>query len=199
MVMLFSFPLLLTAEEVVIIEIATEFGPMTAELYPERAPLTVANFIQNIEEGLYEGGHFYRAVRLDHSEANAARRMVLIQGGRPEEKQPRRGIPHETTSQSGLSHQRGTLSMARGAPGTAATEFFICLGDNRLLDYESTERPGYAAFGQVIEGIDIAEKIQNGATGARNLSAYEKSIAPGWILPQLLNNSVSISNITTQK
>ena len=72
------------------------------------------------------------------------------------------GIPHETTKQSGILHTNGTISLARTTPGTASSEFFICIGDQPAYDYGNDANPdklGYAAFGRVVKGMDIAKAI----------------------------------------
>jgi peptidyl-prolyl cis-trans isomerase A (cyclophilin A) len=82
------------------------------------------------------------------------------------------GIPHETTQQTKLSHTDGTISLARQAPGTANSEFFICVGDQKGFDYggaNSTDGQGYAAFGKVLKGMDLVRKFQNMPTDGEQL------------------------------
>ncbi len=190
----------LKAEETINIIIKTNLGNIEAELYSERAPITVTNFVENIKAGLYEDGQFYRAVRGKNPLRSSKKNLTLIQGGMDESKQTRPPIANETTKTSGLSHVNATLSMARGDPGTADAEFFICIGDNSILDYaemgeDGNEVPGYAAFGKVTKGMDIVQLIQASPTGHRTLSEKEKAWAPDWILAELLNESIVISNI----
>ena len=86
-------------------------------------------------------------------------------------------IPHETTQQTGLRHADGTLSMARNEPGTASSEFFICVGDQPELDFGGKRNPdgaGFAAFGKVLAGLDVVRKIHQ--SPARE-QAHEPSIA----------------------
>ncbi len=194
----------LDAEDTINIVIKTDKGNIEAELYPSRAPITVANFIENIKTGLYDNGQFYRAVSVENPLRKRKRNLTLIQGGKEESKVARPPITHETTKTSGLSHRQGILSMARDDPGTADTEFFICIGDNSILDYAESDdngnvMPGYAAFGKVTNGMDIVLLIQAAPAGNRQLSEKEKGWAPDWILPELLTESVIISQIEIKK
>ncbi|WP_417318204.1 peptidylprolyl isomerase [Emcibacter sp.] len=165
--LLVSLSLPVRAEEKTIdVVIETELGNIDVRLYPERAPQTVANFLRNMDAGLYNGGQFYRAVRMDNQRP-ARTTITLIQGGRNLAKKPLTAIPHETTKMTGISHQNGVISMARLAPGTADTEFFICVGDNSALDYGSDRNPdkqGYATFGVVTTGMDVVMQIQSQPT-----------------------------------
>ncbi len=182
--------------EIVTIDVVieTDKGDISLELYPELAPITVENFIENIKAGLYEGGRFYRASRPDNN-LNAKRRILtLIQGGKNEQTMERAAITHETTEQTGISHLNGVISMARLAPGTATSEFFICIGDNSGLDfgsdrYEPGKRQGYATFGRVTGGMDVVVKIQQLPTG--NKSGGEDD----WFGQQLINDTVTIKHI----
>ena len=153
-------------EKTIPIVITTELGVIKAELYPERAPITVANFLANIDAGLYQEGHFYRAL---NTASGPLGPLALIQGGKASSRESRPPIVHETTAISGLSHTDGVLSMARLAPGTASSEFFISNGDNTGLDTieSDLERQGYAAFGRVTKGMDIVRHILSQPVGHR--------------------------------
>ena len=153
-------------EKTIPIVITTELGVIKAELYPERAPITVANFLANIDAGLYQEGHFYRALNKSSGPLGP---LALIQGGKASSRESRPPIVHETTAISGLSHTDGVLSMARLAPGTASSDFFISSGDNTGLDTieSDLERQGYAAFGRVTEGMDIVRHILSQPVGHR--------------------------------
>jgi len=145
-----------------IILIETTKGDITAELYPDKAPLTVAAFLKNIKEGIYNNSSFYRVVKSDPlpNDHNTG----IIQGGVYGSGKEYDKIPHESTKVSGLSHTTGILSMARLEAGTASTEFFICIGDQSPLDYGrrgTADSLGMAAFGKVIDGMDVVRKIQN--------------------------------------
>ena len=147
------------------IEINTELGSIIAELYPDKAPITCANFIKYIDQNKLNGASFYRVVRIDNQPNNDIK-IEVIQGGLgfDIEEYPLPPIEHETTKETGLLHKNGTLSMARVEPGTASSEFFICIGDQPELDYGGNRNPdgqGFAAFGKVIEGTNIVKEIQN--------------------------------------
>ncbi|MGW8121318.1 peptidylprolyl isomerase [Roseivirga echinicomitans] len=166
--LLFAF-LMLTSffglkAQVVNIEIKTELGSIKAELYPDKAPITVANFIKYIENNKFDSASFYRTVRMDNQPNNEVK-IEVIQGGisynRSVASYP--PIAHETTDKTGILHTDGVLSMARVGPGTAAAEFFICIGDQASLDFGGKRNPdgqGFATFGKVTKGMDIVKKIQ---------------------------------------
>ncbi|MCK5748085.1 MAG: peptidylprolyl isomerase [Oricola sp.] len=144
----------------------TEKGEITLELYPDKAPLTVANFLRYVDEGALDGGAFYRTTRPDNDPM-----IAVIQGGlwKPWEEgmdedfePPFPPIAHETTEVSGLTHGDGVISMARDQPGTASSEFFINVGANPSLDFGGERNPdgqGFAAFGKVISGMDVVAAI----------------------------------------
>jgi peptidyl-prolyl cis-trans isomerase A (cyclophilin A) len=143
--------------------IVTSFGDVELELFPDKAPKTVAAFLSYIDSGYYINGAFYRVLMTAgfSNDANSG----LIQGGmwQSNDKQHGniRGIAHESTKQTGLSHTDGTVSLARLAPGTASTEFFICIGNQTQFDYaQGGDGEGFAAFGKVFEGMGVVRKIQ---------------------------------------
>lgn len=143
--------------------IVTSLGVIDLELYPEAAPVTVANFIEHAQAGHYDGGSFYRAVRPDNDRPGVEP-MHLIQGGYGFDGLPgAAGIAHEPTGETGLSHVYGAISMARNEPGTATTEFFIMVEDYPGLDSgpgrRNPDEAGYAVFGRVFWGIEIVEAI----------------------------------------
>lgn len=145
--------------------IETQLGDIEVELYPDKAPKTVAAFLAYVDSGFYNKTSFYRVLKTE--ELPSSTNTGIVQGGmwqtNPNKKITIPGIPHETTKQSGLTHESGTISLARLAPGTANTEFFICIGDQSPLDAGrrgTEDGQGYAAFGKVFEGMDIVRKIQ---------------------------------------
>ena len=144
--------------------INTEYGDIEIELYPDKAPKTVAAFLSFIDAGYYKKSDFYRVLK---SEGMDGTNYGIIQGGTwntEGDKGPDvPGIPHESTKQTGLSHTTGTISLARTKPGTAGTEFFICVGDQLQFDYGNEnggDREGFAAFGKVIKGMKVVREIQ---------------------------------------
>ena len=141
--------------------IETNYGDIEAELYPAKAPKTVAAFLSYIDKGFYKNTSFYRVLKDDEMPTDY--NSGLIQGGVWPNLKQVAGIEHESTKQSGLSHTDGTLSMARTGVGTATTEFFICIGDQTSLDAGKSgtaDSLGFAAFGKVIHGMGIVRKIQ---------------------------------------
>ncbi len=144
------------------IRIETSLGDILVELYPAKAPKTVAAFQQLVKDGAYNNAAFYRVLKSD--ESGSAFNTGIIQGGTHGSGKNFPLIPHESTKESGLSHTTGTISMARTKPGTASSEFFICIGDQSPLDAgrRGTEDSlGMAAFGKVIKGMDVVKKIHN--------------------------------------
>jgi peptidyl-prolyl cis-trans isomerase A (cyclophilin A) len=142
-------------------------GDIELELYQKQAPKTVAAFLAYINEGLYDDASFYRVLNAS-DQASDAPKANLIQGGiwqtNPDKLATLKGIPHENTHHTGILHKNGTISLAREAPGTANSEFFICIGDQPGYDSGGANNPdkqGYAAFGRVISGMDIVIKIYN--------------------------------------
>lgn len=147
------------------VEIRTRQGDIVIELYPDKAPKTVAAFLSYVEKDLYNNASFYRVLNDENQPSNAAK-ANLIQGGlyRSKKRPELAGIPHETTKQSGILHKDGVVSLARLEPGTATAEFFICVGDQPGFDFggaNNADGQGYAAFGRVIKGLDIVRKIYN--------------------------------------
>lgn len=151
----------------------TEAGPITLELYPHRAPATVANFLAYVDRGLWKGAAFYRAVSPanDHNAAT----ISVLQGGLDRDDCPLPLVPHESTRASGLSHHRGMISMARGAPGTAGCDFFIVTAESPALDYGGARNPdgqGFAAFGRVASGMNVVDAIHDAPLTSGGADAY---------------------------
>ncbi len=143
----------------------TPYGDIVVEIYADKAPVTAANFLRYVDANRYKDAVFYRVVTPDNQPHNKVK-IEVIQGGLLREDHPAMlpPIPHETTAMTGLRHLDGTLSMARDKPGTASSEFFICVGDQPELDYGGHRNPdgqGFAAFGRVIRGMEVVRKIQH--------------------------------------
>ncbi len=141
----------------------TELGDITIEVYPERATVTAENFLRYVDENRFEGAVFYRIVRSDNQPGDSVR-IAVVQGGLYRDDHPAMLSPirHETTEKTGILHKNGVVSMARWHPGTATSEFFICVGDQPELDYNGRRNPdgqGFAAFGKVINGMEVVKKI----------------------------------------
>ena len=147
------------------VEIDTKFGDIEIELYPQQAPKTVAAFLSYIDSGYYAKAAFYRVLRDDEQPTNAPK-AELVQGGIWQTNYKLAatipGVVHETTQQTKILHKNGTISLARQAPGTANTEFFICVGDQPGFDFGGANNPdgqGYAAFGKVVKGMAVIKSI----------------------------------------
>lgn len=147
------------------VAIATKFGDIEVELYPKQAPETVKAFLSYVDSGYYTNAAFYRVLRADEQPTNAFK-SELVQGGlwktnyKLSASLP--GIKHETTQQTKILHKNGTISLARSEPGTATTEFFICVDDQPGFDYggaNNADGQGYAAFGKVVKGMSVVKSI----------------------------------------
>jgi peptidyl-prolyl cis-trans isomerase A (cyclophilin A) len=140
------------------VKLATSAGDIVVELDAAKAPKTVANFLQYVKAGHYNGTIFHRVID-----------NFMIQGGGigvdMKEKETR--APIELESRNGLANQRGTIAMARTAnPNSATSQFFINVKDNdRLNQPQAADGNGYAVFGKVIEGMDVVDKIRAVPTG----------------------------------
>jgi cyclophilin family peptidyl-prolyl cis-trans isomerase len=147
-----------TKKPVVVME--TNYGTIKIELYPNKAPITVKNFLSYVDRKFYDGLVFHRVIP-----------NFMIQGGgfQPGMKEKQTGKPIKNEARtSGLSNVRGTIAMARTpAPDSATAQFFINLKDNKFLDPNDRNPAGYAAFGKVISGMDAVDKIAGVKTGDR--------------------------------
>lgn len=144
------------------VEIKTGYGIITLELDEQRAPSSAGFFLDSVESGVYRQAHFYRVVRRN-PQAGQLPTIDILQGGLGWDRCDEVAGPVlETTQQTGLKHENGTISLARSAPDVSSPEFFICIGDQPKLDYAGTEGAGYdgfAAFGKVVEGMDVVEAL----------------------------------------
>lgn len=151
------------------IVLETELGAFTIAVDTENAPVTAANFLAYVDGGHLDNATAYRLVTLENQPAATVHRIEVVQWGiRAAEDNPAPfpPIPHETTATSGLAHRDMTVSMARFAPGSAGSEFFICIGDQPELDFGGRRNPdgqGFAAFGTVTEGRDTVMAIHRRA------------------------------------
>ena len=147
------------------IKIETNFGDIYVELFPDKAPKTANGFLSFVDSGYFKNTNFYRVLKREDQPSNAFK-TELIQGGLWKNDYKRQaaipGIPHESTKETGLKHEAGTISLARAAPGTASTEFFICLTDQPVYDFGGEASPeglGFAPFGKVVKGMKIVRDI----------------------------------------
>jgi peptidyl-prolyl cis-trans isomerase A (cyclophilin A) len=175
-------------EQSVRVAMQTSLGEIELELYPEKAPLTAANFLRLIDGKYLDGGSFYRTVSPEND--NGAPLIAVIQGGLGEAEGPFPAIAHETTAATGLQHLDGSISMARAAVGTASTEFFICVGDQPALDFGATRNPdgqGFAVFGRVVSGMDVVHAIHQSPADAATDDDYVRN--------QIINDPVEIISL----
>ncbi len=152
------------AQEDVQVRIQTDIGNIDVELYPSKAPVTVENFLKYVAGGFYTDGRFHRTVTKENQPNNDVLIEVIQAGINPERREEGfPSIPLERTNKTGLLHVDGAISMARGGPDTARSDFFICINYQPSLDFGGDRNPdgqGFAAFGKVVRGMDIVRKIQ---------------------------------------
>ena len=142
------------------VRITTELGAFTVEVYPDKAPLTANDFLAYVDKGYLTGSSVYRIVSMANQPPTVPAKIEVVQFGLKEARLP--NVAHEPTTQTGLLHKDGTLSLARLAPGTGSSAFFICIGDQPSLDFAGKRNPdgqGFAAFGQVVDGMDVVRRI----------------------------------------
>lgn len=156
------------------LEMRTELGVILIELYSAQAPKTVANFLDYVDGGFFDGGTFYRTVHGGNQPDDSVL-IAVIQGDvSPERRRDRAGaIALERTNETGLRHLDGTISMARSGPDSATSFFFICIGDQPELDFGGRRNPdgqGFAAFGAVLEGMDVVRAINRSPAEGQTLS-----------------------------
>ncbi len=150
-------PLQAADKPMVLIE--TNIGSIEIELYPEKAPISVTNFLNYVNEGFYDGTVFHRVIK-----------NFMIQGGGFEVNYNRKNTqaPIDNEAYNGLHNDRGTIAMARtNDPHSATSQFFINTANNAFLNFKNKSMRGwgYTVFGKVIKGMDVVDKIQNIKTG----------------------------------
>jgi len=145
--------------------IETSFGDIELELFDKKAPKTASAFLAYVDSGFYDNSNFYRVLNITNQPSDAPK-TELIQGGLWKTNNAKarslKGTPHESTQQTGILHKTGVISMARNEPGSATTEFFICMADEPGLDHggaNMTDKLGFAAFGRIVKGMDVAKTI----------------------------------------
>lgn len=145
------------------VQFITDAGTITFEIFSAKAPRSAANFLRYVSEKRYDGSAFYRTVTLDNQAGNAVKIEVIQGGTNGDRAKALPPIAHETTEKTGVQHTDGTLSMARAGVGTASSEFFITIGAQPSLDYggkRNADGQGFAAFGRVVDGMDVVRAIQ---------------------------------------
>ena len=163
----------------------TSKGDIIIELYNQIAPITVDNFLRHLDGGYYDGSSFYRTVT--HQNDNGSPKIEVIQGGLGDIDKPFPAISHESTNITKLKHEDGTISMSRGEVHSATSDFFICIGSQQGLDFggeRNNDGQGFAAFGKVIEGMDIVRDINGMPSNKKTDNEYVKG--------QMINNPIII-------
>lgn len=180
------------AQQLTNVVIKTEAGDIVVALETERAPVTANNFLRYVDGKRFDGTVFYRAMRLDWGDQPNG----LVQGG--VQNNPQRLFPpiaHEPTSQTGVKHTLGAISMARLEPGSATADFSIMLAPQPFLDANpegatEDERLGYAAFGHVVAGMEVVRAIFD--------APVDPTKGEGWMKGQMLAKPVRILTVRRQ-
>jgi peptidyl-prolyl cis-trans isomerase A (cyclophilin A) len=153
-----------SSADVVRVRVQTELGDILLEVDTRRAPVTGANFLKYVDAGHYDGGTWHRTVKMDNQPESTVKIEVIQAGVNPDKgKDGFAAIPLERTNTTGILHKDGVISMARGAPDSATSGWFICINDQPSLDFGGNRNPdgqGFAAFGRVVSGMDVVRKIQ---------------------------------------
>ena len=159
------------------VRVQTELGDIVVEVDSAKAPATAANFLRYVDAGHYDGGSWHRTVKLDNQPESPVKIEVIqaaVNPARAKDGFP--PIPIESTSMTGLLHKDGAISMARGAPDSATSGWFICINDQPSLDFGGARNPdgqGFAAFGRVVSGMDVVRKIQAAPSSTTRTSNAE--------------------------
>jgi peptidyl-prolyl cis-trans isomerase A (cyclophilin A) len=164
-IILFVFTLtLISCKNTTNCKIKTTEGTILIELYPDKAPITVANFLKYVDAGLYTDSSFFRVTTAEN-EATREIKIEVIQGGMIANERSFPTIEIETTEKTGILHKNGTLSMARDEPNSATSSFFISINSQPELDFAGKRNKdgyGFSAFGKVTKGMDVVKRIQSG-------------------------------------
>ncbi|MBE3123204.1 MAG: peptidylprolyl isomerase [Planctomycetes bacterium] len=168
---------LATAQEAaapVRVRVQTDLGSFDVEIDLAHAPVTATNFLKYVDGGFYDGGQVHRSARLD-TQATRPVKIEVIQASINHERTSAQfpPIPLERTSVTGLQHKDGVISMARGEPDSARSDFFICIGDQPSLDFGGARNPdgqGFAAFGRVVSGMDVVRAIHRAPADGEKLT-----------------------------
>jgi peptidyl-prolyl cis-trans isomerase A (cyclophilin A) len=152
--------------------VRTDAGDIILEIDSVHAPLTAWNFLHYVDQGYYDQGQFHRAVTLQNQPNNAVK-IEVIQASADSSRKPYKPIPLERTNVTGLRHVDGAVSMARGAPDSATSDFFVVINDQPELDFggrRNADGQGFAVFGRVVSGMDVVRKIQRSPVSGQKLT-----------------------------
>jgi peptidyl-prolyl cis-trans isomerase A (cyclophilin A) len=168
-------------DAVITVVITTELGDIEVELNARQAPKTVENFLRYVDAKHYDGGRFHRTVTPDNQPENKIKIEVIQAGVAPEHaKDDFAPLKLERTSETKLLHVDGAISMARDGPDTATSDFFICIGEQKELDFGGKRNPdgqGFAAFGKVKKGMELVKKIQTSPDKEQTLTPPVKIVS----------------------
>ena len=171
------------AQSPVRVRVQTELGDIVVEVDQAKAPATAANFLRYVDAGHYDGGNWHRTVKPDNQPESPVKIEVIqaaVNPARAKEGFP--AIALERTNKTGLLHKDGAISMARGAPDSATSGWFICINDQPSLDFGGARNPdgqGFAAFGRVVSGMDVVRKIQAApSSSTRTTNAEAQRLTP---------------------
>jgi peptidyl-prolyl cis-trans isomerase A (cyclophilin A) len=171
------------AKGVVRVLVQTELGDIMIDVDTVRAPITAANFLKYVDAGHYNGGVWHRTVKMDNQPESDVKIEVIQAGVNPDlAKSGFPAIALERTNVTGILHKDGVVSMARGAPDSATSGWFICINDQPSLDFGGKRNPdgqGFGAFGRVVSGMDVVRKIQQAPSSAdRTSNAAAQRLTP---------------------
>ena len=181
-----------SADDNSVVVLMTDLGEITIEVFEDRAPVSAGSFLAHVDTGSYDGAAFYRVVRPDNDNGEPV--ISVIQGGLLEADNTLPPVAHETTSETGVLHEDGVISLARAEPGTGSgAAFFICVGAQPALDFggsRNADGQGFAAFGKVIGGMDVVHNIHQreaqgpscAALSSAWISGSEAGDAPWWTI-----------------
>ena len=159
--------------DLVRIVITTELGDIEVDVDTARAPGRAATFLRYVDTGHYDGGQFHRTVTMQNQPDNDVKIEVIQASVNADHADDGFGqIPLERTTVTGLAHLGGAISMARGTPDSATSSFFFCIGDQLSLDFggaRNADGQGFAAFGWIVSGGDVVQRIQARPADAQRL------------------------------
>jgi peptidyl-prolyl cis-trans isomerase A (cyclophilin A) len=172
-----------TAQAPVRVRVHTELGDIVVEVDQVKAPITAANFLRYVDARHYDGGTWHRTVKMDNQPESTVKIEVIQAGVNAlRAKDGFAPIALERTTTTGIKHQDGAISMARGAPDSATSGWFICINDQPSLDFGGHRNPdgqGFAAFGRVVSGMDVVRKIQSASSSTtRTTNADAQRLTP---------------------
>jgi peptidyl-prolyl cis-trans isomerase A (cyclophilin A) len=156
------------------VNITTALGNIVVAIDATHAPVTAANFLRYVDQKFYDGGAFHRTVTLGNQPTSDIK-IEVIQAGVSSRRESQQfpPIPLERTTETGLKHLAGEISMARDGPDTATGDFFICVTDQPSLDFGGQRNPdgqGFAAFGRVLSGMQVVRRIQRSRAHGQRLA-----------------------------